>query len=39
MPSSTLKTTVLAPTPAANVISVTAVNMGVRPSRRNTCLS
>src|SRR5919112_1321761 len=38
MPSSTLNTTVLAPTPAASVISVTAVNMGVRPSLRSTCL-
>src|SRR6267154_5401395 len=36
-PSRTLKTTVFAPTPAARVISVITVNIGARPSLRNTC--
>src|SRR5690242_1845184 len=38
-PSRTLKTTVLAPTPAASVMSVMTVNMGARPNLRRTCLS
>ena len=38
-PSRTLKTTVLAPTPAARVIKVTAVNIGARANLRKTCLS
>ena len=36
-PSSTLKTTVFAPTPAAKVIRVMTVNIGARTNRRKTC--
>jgi PAS domain S-box-containing protein len=38
-PSTTLKITVLAPTPIATVIRMTAAKSGARPSRRKTCLS
>src|SRR6476646_1297001 len=37
MPSRTLKTTVLPPTPAASVMRVMAVKSGARARRRKTC--